>query len=125
MSRCPERRYLERFLVADMKASISVQYRFGTHHGDVIDFNQSGITVMLRRPLPVNKPLLISLTYQGSRLDGIVGAAHHCRFTSQGSFRCGIRFRTNSPIQLDRDEIETGLQSVENVLAGALAHPAT
>jgi hypothetical protein len=125
MSRCPERRYLERFLVADMKVAISVQYRFGTHHGDVIDFNQGGVTVVLRRPLPVNKPLFISLMYNGSRLDGIVGAAHHCRFTSQGSFRCGIRFRTNSPIQLDRDEIEARLQSVENTLAGVLVHTAT
>ena len=125
MSRCPERRYLERFLVANMKASISVQYRFGTHLGDVIDFNQSGITVVLRRPLPVNKPLFISLMYQGSRLDGVVGAAHHCRYTPQGSFRCGIRFRTNSPIQLDRDEIEAALQTMESALAGARAHTAT
>ena len=125
MSRCPERRYLERFLVADMKASISVQYRFGTHHGDVIDFNQYGVTVVLRRPLPVNKPLFVSLMYKGSRLDGIVGAAHHCRFTSSGSFRCGIRFRTNSPIQLDRDEIEAQLQSGENALAGTLVHAPT
>lgn len=108
-----------------MKASISVQYRFGTHHGDVIDFNQGGVTVVLRRPLPVNKPLFIALMYQGSRLDGIVGAAHHCRFTSQGSFRCGIRFRTNSPVQLDRDEIEARLQAVEHTLAGVLARTAT
>jgi hypothetical protein len=125
MSRCPERRYLERFLVADMKASISVQYRFGTHHGDVIDFNQGGVTVVLRRPIPINKPLFIALMYKGSRLDGIVGAAHHCRFTMQGEFRCGIRFRTNSPIQLDRDEIEARLQSVENAIAEALIHTAT
>ena len=125
MSRCPERRYVERFLVKDMRASISVQHRFGTHHGDVVDFNQFGATVVLHRPIPVNKPLFITLAHGGSRLDGIVGAAHHCRFTPQGLFRCGIRFRTNSPIQLDRDEIEARLQSVEKALAEALGHAVT
>ena len=125
MFRCPERRHLERIVVANMKASISVQYRFGTHHGDVVDFNQFGITVLLRRPLPVNKPLFITLVQVSWRVEAIVGAAHHCRFLPEGSFRCGIRFRTNSPIQMDRDEIQRRLQSVENALVVDVTVPAS
>jgi len=125
MVRCPERRNLERYPVVDMKASISVRYRFGTHQGDVVDFNRFGVTVVLRRPIPVNKPLFVTLKYSGARLESIVGAAHHCRFTPDGSFRCGIRFRTNSPIQLDRDEIDLQLGSIENALAGSVAPIAT
>jgi PilZ domain len=125
MVRCPERRNLERFPVVDMKASISVRYRFGTHHGDVVDFNRYGITVVLRRPIAVNKPLFVELKYGGLRLEGIVGAAHHCRFTTDGMFRCGIRFRTNSPIQLDRDEIDVRLESVERTLMELFAAAST
>jgi hypothetical protein len=101
-----------------MKASVSVRHRFGTHQGDVVDFNRFGVTVVLRRPIPVNKPLFVTLKYAGARLDAIVGAAHHCRFTPDGLFRCGIRFRTNSPNQLDRDEIDAQLGSLESALAG-------
>ena len=79
MVRCPERRNLERFPVTNMKAVISVRYRFGTHQGDVVDFNRLGMSVVLRRPLPINKPLFISLKYSGSRLDGVVGAGRYRR----------------------------------------------
>ena len=108
-----------------MKASISVRYRFGTHQGDVVDFNRFGMTVVLRRPIPVNKPLFVTLKYSGTRLESIVGAAHHCRYTPDGTFRCGIRFRTNSPIQLDRDEIDLQLGTIEDRLAGSIAPVAT
>jgi hypothetical protein len=108
-----------------MKAVISVRYRFGTHQGDVVDFNRLGITVALRRPLPVNKPLFISLKYSGTRLDEVVGAAHHCRYLPDGTFRCGIRFRTNSPIQLDRDETEHLLGDLERAVAESRSATAT
>ncbi len=120
MSRCPERRNLERLPVVDMSAWISVRYRFGTHQAQVIDFNRFGVTVALPRPIPVNKPLFITLKHGNARLEAIVGAAHHCRLTRDGTFRCGIRFRTNSPIQLDRDETELRLQTLEKLLAETL-----
>ncbi len=125
MSRCPERRSFERFPVADMKASISVRHRLGTHQADVVDFNRFGVTVVLQRAIPVNKPLYLALRYAGMRLDGIVGAAHHCRFTMNGSFRCGIRFRTGSPIQLDRDDIELELEKLEKMLAESIVRNVT
>jgi hypothetical protein len=95
------------------------------HQGDVVDFNRFGVTVALRRPLPINKPLLVSLKYSGSRLDEVVGAAHHCRFLPEGTFRCGIRFRTDSPIQLDRDETEQLLETLERKIAESLGATAT
>lgn len=125
MVRCPERRLSERLPVTNMKAVIAVRYRFGTHHGDVVDFNRFGVTVALRRPLPVNKPLFVSLKYSGARLDEVVGAAHHCRFSPDGTFRCGIRFRTNSPIQLDRDETEHLLETLERKIAESRGATAT
>lgn len=125
MVRCPERRNFERFPVTNMKATIAIRYRFGTHQGDVVDFNRLGVTVVLRRPVPINKPLFISLRYADSRLDEVVGAAHHCRLSRDGTFRCGIRFRTNSPIQLDRDETELLLETLERSVAESLGVTAT
>jgi hypothetical protein len=108
-----------------MKATISVRHRFGTHHGDVVDFNRFGVTIALRRPLPINKPLFVSLKHSDSHLDEIVGAAHHCRYSPGGIFRVGIRFRTHSPIQLDRDEIEHLLEMLERKIAESLGATAT
>lgn len=125
MFRCPERRIFERFPVEDMKASISIRFRFGTNQGEVVDFNRYGITVVLRRPVPVNKPIFVTLTHGTTRLESIVGAAHNCRFTANEAFRCGIRFRTNSPNQLDRDEIDLCLEALEKTLIESLVHTAT
>jgi hypothetical protein len=125
MVRCPERRIFERFPVTNMKATISVRHRFGTHQGDAVDFNRYGVTVVLPRPIPINKPLFISLKYARTRLDEVVGAAHHCRLSRDGKFRCGIRFRTNSPNQLDRDETELQLQTLEKAIAESLISSAT
>lgn len=125
MVRCPERRTFERFPVTNMKAIIAVRYRIATQQGDVLDFNRLGATVVLPRPLPINKPLFVSLKYADSRLDEVVGAAHHCRLSRDGTFRCGIRFRTNSPIQLDRDETELLLEVLERSIAESLGTTAT
>jgi hypothetical protein len=125
MFRCPERRSAQRLPVVAMRASISLQNRFGAHHGEVVDFNRHGITVALQRPIATNRPLIVELTYQTLRLGGIVGAAHHCRYTREGSFRCGIRFRTNSPAQLDRDEIDQRLIDIERALGAALTAATT
>ncbi len=125
MVRCPERRSLERLPVTNMKATISVRHRFGTHHGDVVDFNRFGVTIALRRPLPINKPLLVSLKHPESRLDEVVGVAHHCRYSPDGIFRVGIRFRTNSPIQLDRDEVEHLLEMLERKIVESLGATTT
>lgn len=125
MVRCPERRNFERFPVTNMKATVAVRNRFGTHQGDVVDFNRFGVTVVLRRRVPINKPLFISLKYASARLNEVVGAAHHCRLSPDGTFRCGIRFRTNSPNQLDRDETELLLESLERRVVESLGVTAT
>jgi PilZ domain len=108
-----------------MSASISVRFRIGTHQGEVLDFNRHGITIQLQRPLPVDKPLFVTLRFSGLHPEAIVGTAHNCRFVARGTYRCGIRFRTNSHLQLDRDDVERCLSVVEECLAGVTSAAAT
>jgi hypothetical protein len=117
MTRCPERRTLVRFPVTGMSVSIAVRYRLGTHQGEVVDFNRYGVTIELQRPVPLNKPLFVSLKYAGLHPEAIVATAHNCRRLRLGVYRCGIRFRTDSALQLDRDEVVVSLSALEASLA--------
>ena len=117
MTKCPERRTLVRFPVTGMSVSVAVRYRLGTHQGEVVDFNRHGVTIELPRNIPLNKPLFVTLKYKGLHPEAIVGTAHNCRCLRVGVYRCGIRFRTDSALQLDRDEVVRSLAAVEASLA--------
>jgi PilZ domain len=122
MARFPERRALVRFPVSEMTASISVRFRIGSYQANVVDFNRHGITIELSRRLPMNKPLFVDLRYPGLDSETIVATAHNCRTLNGGrGYRCGIRFRTDSHLQLDRDDVELALRTVEAQLANAPA----
>jgi hypothetical protein len=118
MARFPERRSLVRFPVTDMTVSISMRFRIGSYRGTVVDFNRHGITIELPHPLPMNKPLFVNLRYPRLDTETIIATAHNCHSLDRGRrYRCGIRFRTDSHLQLDRDEVEAALRSVESELA--------
>ena len=125
MTRCPERRTLVRFPVTGMSVTVAVRYRLGTHQGEVLDFNRYGVTIELQRPIPLNKPLFVTLKYAGLHPEAIVGTAHNCRCLRIGVYRCGVRFRTDSALQLDRDEVVRGLSAVEIQLMRQVAASAT
>jgi hypothetical protein len=125
MTRCPERRMLVRFPVTGMSVSVAVRYRLGTHQGDVVDFNRFGVTIQLPRAIPLNKPLFVTLKYKGLHPEAIVGTAHNIRCLDVGVYRCGIRFRTDSALQLDRDEVVRALLAVEESLTRLAAANAT
>ena len=103
-----------------MTASISVRFRIGTCHGTVLDFNRHGITIELTQRLPMHKPLFVNLRYGRFDTEAIVATAHNCHALDAGhGYRCGIRFRTESDLQLDREEVELALQKVEADLAAS------
>ncbi len=125
MVRCPERRTMSRFPVTGMRVSISVRLRLGTHQGTVVDFNRAGATVELPKALPLNKQLWVTLRCPGAHPEAIVGTAHTCRAVGRGMYRCGIRFRTDSSVQLDRDDVEEALRALEASFANARSSETT
>lgn len=103
----------------------------------VIDFNRFGMAVLTERPLDKDRRLFISLRWEEIRLDNVVGVVHNCiphgpasdgavpdAGATPGGYRCGIRFRTRSELQLDQHQVEIGLMRLELALARLAASAA-
>ena len=48
-------------------------------------------------------------------LERVIGVVHNCLVHNQG-YRCGIRFRTESLLQFDRNHVEAALAELETAL---------
>jgi hypothetical protein len=60
---------------------------------------------------------IVDLSLAGSvAIDGIVGSST-CRLLNDGTYRCGVRFRTETRAQLDRDQIREALLRLESLMA--------
>jgi hypothetical protein len=84
---------------------------------EVIDFNRHGLAIRCTRPLPKDSLVFLSLNAGEQVLDRVVGVVHNCLGMDEG-FRCGIRFRTQSDLQFDREMVEAQLATLELALAG-------
>lgn len=87
----------------------------------LMDFNRHGLGVVTDRPLP--KDQLVYLTLEHPRplpettvtLERVIGVVHNCLNHAEG-YRCGIRFRTESALQFDRNHVEASLAEIERRL---------
>ncbi|MGE0622546.1 MAG: PilZ domain-containing protein [Pseudomonadales bacterium] len=84
---------------------------------EVLDFNRYGLAVRSERPLPKDQIVFLSLDDGEQVLDRVIGIVHNC-LVQEGGYRCGIRFRTQSSLQFDRELVEMRLRSLERALAG-------
>jgi hypothetical protein len=91
--------------------------QFGFLSADVLDFNRHGLAALVERPLPKDKVVFLNLHCAGLRLREVVGVVHNCVAQGNG-FRCGIRFRTQSHLQFDREDVEYALREIEGRMAG-------
>jgi len=100
----------------------------------VIDFNRFGMAVLTGRPLDKDRRLFISLRWEEICLENVVGVVHNCipheppphddppeDYGKRPGYRCGIRFRTRSELQLDQHQIEADLMRLERALAKVAA----
>lgn len=83
---------------------------------EVLDFNRYGLAVRSERPLPKEQIVFLSIDDGEHCLDRVIGIVHNCLDQDDG-FRCGIRFRTQSSLQFDRELVESRLHALERVLA--------
>lgn len=104
----------------------------------VIDFNRFGMAVFTDRPLDKDRRLFISLRWEEIRLENVVGVVHNCiphepppagappeDGGNRHGYRCGIRFRTRSELQLDQQQVEVDLMRLELALAKVAASAAS
>lgn len=109
-----DRRTLPRF-TGNMKVSLRQRGRIARTHSTVVDFNRFGIALLTRDRLEKSKPVFLTLECGGVQLDNVVGVVHNC-ITQGDGYRCGIRFRTQSTLQFDKNLVERSLHQLELAL---------
>jgi hypothetical protein len=111
-----DRRERARFCATDLCATLRLGYRFGRVKASVLDFNRHGMSLVTDRPLPRHGTVDLALACESVRIDGVVAVIHNCRGLPDGTFRCGLQFRTDARTQFDRERIRTALHELESLL---------
>ena len=100
-----ERRSLPRYTGAGISAYVRPKGSFSRLSAEIIDFNRYGAAIRVNQPLPAEQVVYLSLRHGTTQLQRIIGVVHNC-VNFDSSFRCGIRFRTESEQQFDRVMIQ-------------------
>ncbi len=115
-----ERRTQPRWEASSLTACVRVRGRLGRQKADVVDFSRYGLALVTAAPLPRDKPLFLQLRLEELNIQNVVAVMHNCCTTDDG-YRCGLRFRTTSELQFDRELIESQLRRLEHRLSGGEA----
>jgi hypothetical protein len=110
-----DRRSEPRYHGSGLCAQLRLKGQLGWSSVEVLDFNRHGAAVRSDRPLP--KDQIVFLSLDDGDLERVIGVVHNC-LVLEGSYRCGIRFRTQSSLQFDREIVESRLRALERTLAG-------
>ena len=133
-----DRRGLPRRSCEDLVVTLRAKGSISSFGATAVDFNRNGVSVVLDRPLPRDTQLFVAIREHDVKIEQIVGVVHICRrntgpaLTSDpsdtsatsatsdtsdagytGGYRCGIRFRTQSPQQFDRELVDKTLIILE------------
>jgi len=119
-----DRRQVPRFAADAVGATLRLQYRLARIQAEVIDFNRYGISLRVDRALPMHHTVDLSLSHRSVTIEGIVGVIHNCRALKDGMYRCGVRFRTDTRAQFDRDQIRAALLHLESLMSHEQLVPA-
>ena len=95
-----------------LQVTIRRKGRLGRLTGMAIDYNRHGLAVLLDQPLSKDATVYLSLSTAQAKVDNVIGVVHNCIGQELG-YRCGIQFRTASPLQSDRNAIEEQLTLLE------------
>ena len=119
-NRIPERRGRPRLPgSSSLSAELRIKGQMGQLAVRVMDFNRFGLAACCQRPLPKDQIVFLSLRHGERLVQRVIGVVHNCLSTKEG-YRCGIRFRTQSPLQFDREEVESALAALEADLLGQI-----
>ena len=116
----PDRRSQPRFAPEALSAFLRLKGELSRTTVTVLDFNRHGVAVQSDRPLPKEAHVFLCLDDGHTQLERVIGVVHNC-LTLDGGYRCGIRFRTQSELQFDREAVEARLQELESRFSDASA----
>ncbi len=119
-----DRRSQPRFAPQALSAFLRLKGELGRTTVGVLDFNRHGLAVQCDRPLPKEAHVFLSLDDGETQLERVIGVVHNC-LTLDGGYRCGIRFRTQSRLQFDREVVEARLRELEERFSAACADAMT
>lgn len=111
-----DRRSDPRYLGLRLCAHLRLKGQLGRLPVEVLDFNRHGLAVRSERALPKDGIVFLSLDDGEQILERVIGVVHNC-LEQDGGYRCGIRFRTQSSLQFDREFVERRLRALERTLA--------
>ena len=111
-----DRRSQPRYQGPGLCAQLRLKGQLSRTSVDVLDFNRHGLAVRSERPLPKDQIVFLSLDDGNQTVERVVGVVHNC-LDQDGGFRCGIRFRTQSSLQFDRELVEQHLRALERAMA--------
>lgn len=107
-----ERRKTSRLHLDGVHVLVRRKGRLARMMGIVVDFNRYGLAIVTDQPLNKEAVVYLSIVSAETRIDNIVGVVHNC-VTSESAYRCGIQFRTGSPLQDERNLTEQRLKQLE------------
>ena len=111
-----DRRSLPRFSTVDVEVSVRPRGQLTHMPARLVDFNRYGVALLLAESLPKDKTVFVHLECGNASLDDVVGVVHNSLRHDDG-YRCGIRFRTQSNAQFDRQAVEQKLIELEGMIA--------
>lgn len=111
-----DRRSLPRFSTVDVEVSVRPRGQLTHMPARLVDFNRYGVALLLAESLPKDKTVFVHLECGNASLDDVVGVVHNSLRHEDG-YRCGIRFRTQSNAQFDRQAVEQKLIELEGMIA--------
>ena len=116
MLRSSERRSLPRLVSEALAVTLRARGTLAQLVTTPLDFNRHGVAVLTHKPLAMDQQVFVTIAHRDVRIDQIVGVVHNCRSYGDDGYRCGIRFRTQSPDQLDKELVEAILIRLERDL---------
>lgn len=108
-----ERRLESRYPTQDMRVCVRAKGRLQKCNGVALDFNRHGLSLLLEHDLPLHKTIYVSIEAEGIKLQEIIAVVHSC-VAWEDKFRCGLQFRTHSPLQMDQCLVEQTLMRLES-----------
>lgn len=114
-----DRRAIPRFDDSTIRVTVRIPGKLGTSSGRLIDFNRYGLAVCLAgsSALITAKTSLVALSFNVGRFHvrNALGVIHN-RYRLTGGDRLGIRFRIDSPSQLDAAAMRQTLGELEQAM---------